>query len=248
MDFNTISGIFLSRKDATFVLRYFYTILHKLNHALDVASQQNLASQSHTVWDVLSFKRRDPQAFSTASAKQVIAGNIVSMIEEFKKITWEYSLTWPGARFKESAWETLGQSLKTGTINELSNWTSHEFGTRTITVEEENANFGRLVQYYQMLQPLVEELVDKLEAALADEDSWTSVEALNSRILVPGAVSSWYSKDCEAVQARLVREEEKLRVMFQRMEREEEARQNRLAGVKEVWVQEEVPGGEKWGS
>jgi hypothetical protein len=103
MGFNKISGVVLSDSDSATLLPFLYTILHKLNFVLNASfHQQLLALQAQTVWEVLACKRPNIQAYSVASAKKVIASDIVAIVEEYKKIKYEYTMTWPASAFKES--------------------------------------------------------------------------------------------------------------------------------------------------
>jgi len=235
---NQISGLMLSSFDSTTLLSFLYTILHKVDSALKASSSSPLLSQTQTTWEVLACKRPDAQAYSVTNAKKIIAADIVSMVEEFKKIKWEYVMNWPVSPFKESVWSILGHSLEMGTIYQIRNWCSHEFGIKESTLKQEQEKFETLIEHYKMLHPLVEELVEKLEAGLEDEAAWCGIIDFNDRRLACGAELPWYTKDCEAVQARLASEQERFRAMLEERDSRSEE--------EEVWVQVECMEDSGW--
>jgi hypothetical protein len=89
-----------------------------------------------------------------------------------------------------------------------------------------------------MLYPLVEELVEKLEAGLEDEAAWCGIMDFNDRRLACGAELPWYTKDCEALQLRLALEQEKLLARF--------AEQDFRTGEEQAWVQVEGMEDDGW--
>jgi hypothetical protein len=243
MGFNKISGVVRSSSNSTILLPFLYTILHKLNFVLNSTShQQHLALQAQTVWEVLACKRPDAQTYSLANARKIIASDIVAIVEQYKNIRFEYTMKWPASPFTESVWTVLGQSMEWGILYSCRNSCSHNFGVKDVTAEEENKMFEMVVKHYKMLLPLVEGLVNKLEAAVEDEAAWDgSVQELNARYLALEEGVPWYSEDCEAVQLQIVLQQERLQAMFAATEADRKGQEE------EVWVQVEVSGAQEWG-
>ncbi|KAF2026108.1 hypothetical protein EK21DRAFT_74836, partial [Setomelanomma holmii] len=122
-----------------------------------------------------------------------------------------------------------------GTIYKLRNWFGHELGTKSVELEEENAKFGQLIAHYQLLHPLVEELVAKLDVALDNKGAWACVSELDICKL-GGEEEPAYAKYCEAVQRELARRKEEREARFEEKKR---ARLARESGEEQMWVRVE---------
>ncbi|KAI4953451.1 hypothetical protein J4E91_002298 [Alternaria rosae] len=130
------------------------------------------------------------------------------------------------------------------------NWSSHRFGKRGGTLEEENQKFKGLQEAYESLLPTLEELLSKLELGLEDKAAWAGKSEVTTRHNDGDLLK--YTKDTMAVQLEIAAAHEKLEAKRKQDEIDTAAQLARIKNGGDAWGCEEwvvaVDAEEEWAS
>lgn len=131
----------------------------------------------------------------------------------------------------------------------MRNWSSHEFGKRGGTLEEETQKFKGLQEAYESHLPTLEELLSKLELGLEDKAAWAGKSEVTTRRNDEDLPE--YTKDTMAVQLEIAAAHEKLEAKRKQNETNTAAQLARIKNGGDAWEREEwvvADAGEEWAS